>query len=226
MKNPYETLNFAKDADEKEIKNAYKKKAKEHHPDVGGNEKEFKEAAAAYALLICPQKRAYFDEHGHEMPNQDNVLSRAMTVLDEMFTQILSSFSPKELLHRDFISEMKKALHVNLNKVNSEISEHKKAILNVTEYRNLFTAKLYHKKSKLQQDFFQKNLDGKEQGIITAMANLDNKKQVIEKALEILSDYDFHYEKKEEVNQLNDLQKMVQQMQQKGPLWFGYDPSR
>jgi curved DNA-binding protein CbpA len=209
MKNPYETLNVAKDADEKEIKNAYKKKAKEHHPDVGGNEKEFKEAAAAYALLICPQKRAYFDEHGHEM-----------------FTQILSSFSPKELLHRDFISEMKKALHVNLNKVNSEISEHKKAILNVTEYRNLFTAKLYHKKSKLQQDFFQKNLDGKEQGIITAMANLDNKKQVIEKALEILSDYDFHYEKKEEVNQLNDLQKMVQQMQQKGPLWFGYDPSR
>jgi DnaJ-class molecular chaperone len=206
MKNPYETLNVAKDADEKEIKNAYKKKAKEHHPDVGGNEKEFKEAAAAYALLICPQKRAYFDEHGHEMPNQDNVLSRAMTVLDEMFTQILSSFSPKELLHRDFISEMKKALHVNLNKVNSEISE--------------------HKKSKLQQDFFQKNLDGKEQGIITAMANLDNKKQVIEKALEILSDYDFHYEKKEEVNQLNDLQKMVQQMQQKGPLWFGYDPSR
>ena len=38
----YQTLGVSKQADAKEIKNAYRKLAGKHHPDKGGNEEEFK----------------------------------------------------------------------------------------------------------------------------------------------------------------------------------------
>ena len=44
----YEVLGVPKDADEKDIKKAYKKMALKHHPDKGGDEHFFKEINAAY----------------------------------------------------------------------------------------------------------------------------------------------------------------------------------
>ena len=44
----YEVLGVEKDADEKQIKKAYRKLAVKHHPDKGGDEHLFKEINAAY----------------------------------------------------------------------------------------------------------------------------------------------------------------------------------
>jgi DnaJ homolog subfamily A member 2 len=44
----YEVLGVEKDANEKEIKKAYRKLAVKHHPDKGGDEHLFKEINAAY----------------------------------------------------------------------------------------------------------------------------------------------------------------------------------
>ncbi|MBO1073031.1 DnaJ C-terminal domain-containing protein [Roseomonas marmotae] len=64
-KDPYQALGVARGATEAEIRSAYRKLAKKHHPDVNpGNkqaEERFKEASAAYALLSDPEKRARFD---------------------------------------------------------------------------------------------------------------------------------------------------------------------
>lgn len=51
MIDPYVTLGVAPGASEKEIKAAFKKLAKKHHPDVGGDEKKFKEINEAYSVL-------------------------------------------------------------------------------------------------------------------------------------------------------------------------------
>lgn len=48
--NPYDILGVDRDADEDEIKKAYREKAKEHHPDQGGDEEKFKEVQAAYEM--------------------------------------------------------------------------------------------------------------------------------------------------------------------------------
>lgn len=66
----YETLGISKSADAAEIKKAYRKKAIEFHPDKNPGDKaaeeKFKVAAEAYEILSDPQKKAKYDQYGHQ----------------------------------------------------------------------------------------------------------------------------------------------------------------
>ncbi len=65
MQDPYATLGVPKDASQDDIRRAYRKLAKQHHPDLNpGNsaaEDRFKEVSAANELLSDPEKRKRFD---------------------------------------------------------------------------------------------------------------------------------------------------------------------
>ena len=64
----YEVLGVSKEADEKEIKSAFRKLAKKYHPDVSKEPdaaEKFKEAQEAYAVLSDEQKRRQYDQYGH-----------------------------------------------------------------------------------------------------------------------------------------------------------------
>jgi molecular chaperone DnaJ len=65
----YEILGVSRDADEAEIKKAFRRKARELHPDVNpdpGAEAQFKEAAQAYEALSNAETRELYDRYGHE----------------------------------------------------------------------------------------------------------------------------------------------------------------
>jgi molecular chaperone DnaJ len=66
----YEILGISKNASEAEIKKAYRKKAIEFHPDKNPGdaaaEENFKKAAEAYEVLSDPQKKAKYDQYGHQ----------------------------------------------------------------------------------------------------------------------------------------------------------------
>ena len=66
----YEVLGVSRDADDATIKKAFRKLARELHPDVNSHdpdaEDKFKEAAEAYEVLSDPERRATYDRYGHE----------------------------------------------------------------------------------------------------------------------------------------------------------------
>ncbi len=67
-KDYYEVLGVSKDASEDDIKRAFRKLAKQYHPDINkepGAEEKFKEIGEAYAVLSDPQKRSQYDQFGH-----------------------------------------------------------------------------------------------------------------------------------------------------------------
>lgn len=64
----YDVLGISKNANDDEIKRAYRKKAKQFHPDVNKEsdaEEKFKEVSTAYEALSDPQKKAAYDRYGH-----------------------------------------------------------------------------------------------------------------------------------------------------------------
>ncbi len=64
----YETLGVGRQADEAELRRAYRQLAKQHHPDLHGGDAaaatRFKEINEAYEVLRDPQKRALYDRYG------------------------------------------------------------------------------------------------------------------------------------------------------------------
>jgi molecular chaperone DnaJ len=66
----YEVLGVGRDADDTTVKKAFRRLARELHPDVNSHdpqaEEKFKEAAEAYEVLSDPERRATYDRYGHE----------------------------------------------------------------------------------------------------------------------------------------------------------------
>jgi len=66
----YEVLGVGRDADESQVKKAFRRLARELHPDVNAHDPEaeskFKEAAEAYEVLSDAERRRMYDAYGHE----------------------------------------------------------------------------------------------------------------------------------------------------------------
>lgn len=98
-KSLYKTLEVSENASEAEIKKAYRKLARQYHPDVNkeaGAEDKFKEINAAYEILSDKQKKAQYDQVGDNMFGGQNFhdFSRShaggSADLDEILRQMFS----------------------------------------------------------------------------------------------------------------------------------------
>src|SRR3954463_16702083 len=68
-RDPYEVLGVSRDADDGEIKKAFRRLARQLHPDVNSAEtaeEDFKEAAEAYEILSDAERKATYDRYGFE----------------------------------------------------------------------------------------------------------------------------------------------------------------
>ena len=64
----YDVLGVKRDATAAQVKSAYRRLVRKHHPDVDGSPEateKFKEATAAYEVLSDAEKRKVYDQFGH-----------------------------------------------------------------------------------------------------------------------------------------------------------------
>ena len=98
-KDYYEVLGVAKNANTKEIKQAYRKLAIKYHPDRNPDDKEaeekFKEAAEAYEVLSNAEKRNRYDQFGHQGMSGNRGFGGGMNMEDifDQFGDIFGGFS-------------------------------------------------------------------------------------------------------------------------------------
>ncbi|MFH4967578.1 molecular chaperone DnaJ [Gaetbulibacter sp. M240] len=87
----YEVLGVSKSASAAEIKKAYRKKAIQFHPDKNPDDKEaeakFKEAAEAYEVLSNPDKKARYDQFGHQAFEGGGGFGGGNMNMDDIFSQ-------------------------------------------------------------------------------------------------------------------------------------------
>jgi curved DNA-binding protein len=73
----YETLGVSENATPEELKSAFRKLAKQHHPDMGGDQAKFQQINEAYSTLSDPNSRAHYDhtrrnpQHNHNPFNHN-----------------------------------------------------------------------------------------------------------------------------------------------------------
>ena len=94
----YEVLGVDKNASPEEVKKAYRKRAIKHHPDKNPDdpsaEDKFKEAAEAYDVLSDPQKKARYDQFGHQGMNGAGGGGQSMDDIFSQFGDIFGDESP------------------------------------------------------------------------------------------------------------------------------------
>ena len=84
--NPYEVLGVDKNTSPDDIKKAYRKLSKEHHPDIeGGDEEKFKDIASAYDILSTPEKKQQFDNYGTIGGQPGGGFPKMEDILSQMF---------------------------------------------------------------------------------------------------------------------------------------------
>ena len=86
----YDILGISKNATAAEIKKAYRKKAIEYHPDKNPGdpkaEEMFKKSAEAYEVLSDPDKKARYDQYGHQAFEGGGFGGGGMN-MDDIFSQ-------------------------------------------------------------------------------------------------------------------------------------------
>ena len=99
-RDPYEILGVGREAGDAEIKKAFRRLARELHPDVNTEdpaaEEKFKEAAEAYEILSDPERRRTYDAFGHDGLRSGGFHSRAESAggFQDIFEAIFGQSDP------------------------------------------------------------------------------------------------------------------------------------
>ena len=119
MKNYYNTLGVSENASDKQIKQAFKKLAKEHHPDRGGDTTKFKEANEAYDTLKNSSKKQEYDtirKYGQNTGGQGGNFHFTSNDFfgEDMFEDFFSGFGGPNVRTRTFRTRQQQNKSINV----------------------------------------------------------------------------------------------------------------
>jgi curved DNA-binding protein CbpA len=177
----YETLGVAKDATKDVVKKAFRRKAKEHHPDAGGDAKQFHAVELAHRILTDEEKRRDYDATGKVDDQPDTIDSAAMTIISTLVERFLDDVEAK---HKDLIAEMRKAINGEIEQAMRSQREGQEYIARATDLQKRF------KGPEILRRVVERRIDQAK----GAVSQLDKQIAIRRKALKMLADAAFEVE--------------------------------
>lgn len=190
MNNPYEILGIGNDADEQEIKKAYRDKAKKAHLDAGGDVEKFGELSLAYSILSDEERRAFYDRTGSDkgVSSPENLaLHLVMSLIDDL----LSNITHEDLMHTDIIKKAKDKLNAVRSDISRQEKIHTEKLSFITKSEKILTEQLSHKRQKSQNNLFLSVLHDKQKNMQLALSAIEQQKSVLDMAVDLIDDFEF-----------------------------------
>jgi curved DNA-binding protein CbpA len=118
--NPYRVLGVKKTATQDEIKEAYRKKARLHHPDRGGDENKFNQITEAYQILSNQDTKACYDNTGEaKAPKVSRDAQEVRKVMLMAFATVINDLQQQKVDHKiiDFVRAMVVAIEMRVSEL-------------------------------------------------------------------------------------------------------------
>ncbi len=119
MKDLYAILGIRKNASQKSIQKAYRKRAMETHPDRNGSKEEFLEVQMAYEILSDPDKKARYDSTGtydeKVAPPIDPIENKAIVLISQTLGNTITELQNNSMITRmDLAQLLRNKIHGGL----------------------------------------------------------------------------------------------------------------
>lgn len=177
MSNYYTDLGVSEDASPEEIKKAYRRQAREHHPDAGGDPTIMAELSKAYAVLSDPGKRERYDRTGEDA-KADNSYVEAVGVALNIFEQIMT-YDPENI--KESIDSQYRAIKGDMSKA---LKDAEKALVKEQ-------LKMLRIKSSPENDFIGNSIMDNLKNIESAIDRIKKEMDILDRAVKLFDDYDF-----------------------------------
>ncbi|MET3599434.1 J domain-containing protein [Martelella mangrovi] len=192
MIDPYEVLGVDHDCDEKAVRAAYRRLAKEAHPDSGGDEERFARLQASYDLLKDPVRRKVFDDTGYDPELADAKDLKGLLLLEPLVNEMIlddrepGSFDPVAAMRRKLSDDiLKSRFHI------LELERHRARV------RKHMARLGRRKRDSSGTDVLGSMLRARSDSIAEAIRNAEAQIEVIEQAYTMLEGYAYELERDE-----------------------------
>jgi curved DNA-binding protein CbpA len=189
----YALLGVARDADAAAIRRAYRTAAKRAHPDGGGKREDFDALKFAYECLADPDRRKHYDATGDagraEVDNLDaNALQHAFAAIGNLIT--LHESQGRDTAHVDIYGEAAKELGRKAQEFEKQLKTLRKQ---VEKCRSLAA----RSRAKRDSDRIAPMFEAQARAIDEGVRQNEAVKRQIERAIEILGEHEFRFDKEQ-----------------------------
>lgn len=181
--NPYDELGVAKDATPSDIKSAYRRKAKETHPDSGGSDDAFERVNRAKLVLLDDARRARFDKTGLDEEQPPSLDKQALDIIAGLVQETLQEDLEFGM---DLVKGMRGVIGERKHGVHDRIAQMQKVLKRAKKLQGRF-----RKKSKGAENPIERMIGFHIERIEAAIEAQKPALALFERVLELLEDYDF-----------------------------------
>ena len=183
--NLYEILGLTKEAKPEEIKSSYRKLAKKLHPDIGGDEEDFKNIQKAYEVLSDPIRRKIYDQTGSTERPKDRVKEELLGFINNVIIPEIER--SKKVGELDIMS-------LAFNVLDEQKETGKKKILSVKEsIQNLQSALQKFTYNGQGEDLVSESINARIKNCEKIIERIESELEIVDKMLEEMQFYQFKY---------------------------------